>query len=143
MAVLLLYMRMLSTRTTTALMPLSIPATFIHRCCGCLVLTICLILLPQRVLHHINIQTKIRSEPWIDVWLYRMLLRRHELVLILLLHGRIWLRKAELWWKLRGKSCILRCAIILPSCWRHYSRSRRQWCSRTSMCRGVIFCAMW
>ena len=109
MGVLLLFMRLLSTTTTITLVPLSIPAAFIHRRCGCLVLTICLILLPRRVLHHIKMQTERRCKPWIDVRLHRMLLRRYELVLILLLpHRRIWLRKAELWWKMRGKGCIVR-----------------------------------
>lgn len=95
MVVLLLYMRMLST-TTKALIPLSIPAVFIHWRCQCLVLTIRLILLLRRMLHHIKTQTERRRKPWVDVRLYRMLLRRNELVLILLLpHGRIRLRKAE------------------------------------------------
>ena len=96
--VLLLYVRMLSTTTTIALIPLSIPAALIHRRRGCLILTIRWILLSRGVLHHIKAQTERRRKPWIDVRLYRMLLRRYELVLILLLlHRRIRLRKAELW----------------------------------------------
>lgn len=135
----LLYMRMLSTTTTitVALIPLPIPAAFIHRRCGYLVLAIRRILLPWLVLHHLHIQTELRRKPRIDVRLYGMLLRRHELVL-LLLYRRIRRRKAELRWKLWGKWCIVR-SIILPSCRRHHGRGRRQWSSR-AVRRSTIFC---
>ena len=84
----LLYMRMLSSATTAiALIPLSIPAAFIYWRCGRLVLAICGKLLPRLVLHHLQVQTELRRKPRIDVRLYGMLLRRHEL---LLLRG-IWL----------------------------------------------------
>lgn len=122
----MLYMRTVTTTTTTtiALIPLSIPAAFIRWRCGCLVPAIRWILLPWLVLHHLHIQAELRRKPRVDVRLYGMLLRRHKLLLLLLLHGRIRLRKAELWWKLRGKWCILRCAIILSCCRRHHGRCR-------------------
>ena len=139
----LLYMRIFNITTTTttmALIPLTIPAAFIHRRCRCLVLAIREILLPRLLLHHLQVQTKLRCKPWIDVRLYGMLLGGHELLLLLLLRGRIRLGKAELWWNLRGKWCILRCAVILPSYRRHHGRGW-QWSRRTERC-AMGFCPM-
>ena len=136
----LLYMGIFTITTTTiALIPLSIPAAFIHRRCRCLVLAIREILLPRLLLHHLQVQAKLRCKPRIDVRLYGMLLRGHEL--LLLLRGRIRLCKAELWRNLRGKWCILRCAIILPSYRRHHGRGW-QWSRRTER-RAMVFCPMW
>jgi len=73
------YIRKLSV---IVLVPLSIPAPFIDRCCGCPILTICEILLPWLLLllHRSHIQTELCRKHRVNVRL-NGLLWRHELLL--------------------------------------------------------------